>query len=76
MQQSERQIPIWFFIGGTVLIYGVLILGTGLYGWLFPPPPGTRVELWDLHADIWWGILLLGIGLFYVRRFHPHAHRG
>ena len=27
---DEHQIPIWFFIGGLLLIYGVLITGAGL----------------------------------------------
>ena len=33
-------ISIWFFIGALLLIYGVLILGAGLYD-LASPPEGT-----------------------------------
>ena len=29
---SEHQVPIWFFIGAMLLIYGVLIVGAGVYG--------------------------------------------
>jgi hypothetical protein len=76
MEHTEKQIPIWFFIGGIVLIYGMLIFSTGIYDWLVPPPADSRVELWDLHADVWWGILLLAIGLFYVLKFRPGANRG
>ena len=68
---SEMQVPIWFFIGAMVLIYGALILIAGVYGWLTPPALADRVKLWDLHADIWWGGLLLLIGLFYVVKFWP-----
>lgn len=71
MEHTDKQIPIWFFIGGIVLIYGVLITGTGLYGWLFPPAAAERVQLWELHTDFWWGLVLLAIGLFYVLRFRP-----
>ncbi|NLP11368.1 hypothetical protein GX408_13320 [bacterium] len=67
----ERQIPIWFFIGGIVLIYGLLILAAGLFHWLSPPPVDARVRLWGLHADIWWGVLLLMLGSFYVIKFWP-----
>lgn len=67
----EKQIPIWFFIGGIVLIYGLLILGAGLFHWLSPPPVDDRVRLWDLHVDIWWGALLLILGSFYVIKFWP-----
>ena len=30
--ENEHQIPIWFFIGGILAVYGVLIFGAGLYG--------------------------------------------
>jgi hypothetical protein len=64
---TEHGIPIWFFIGALLLVYGVLILGAGLYG-LFHPPP---VALANLHAGVWWGALLVVIGLGYVRAFRP-----
>lgn len=73
MEHTDKQIPIWFFIGSIVLIYGVLITVMGLYGWLFPPAAAERVALWELHADFWWGLVLLGIGLFYVIKFKPAA---
>ena len=65
----EKQIPIWFFIGGLLLVYGLLILGSGIYGALYPPE--HKVALWELHSDIWWGALLVLIGLVYVARFRP-----
>ncbi len=72
-QVHEKQIPIWFFIGAIVAIYGVLILGVGIYHWISPPPVAERVMLWDKHADIWWGALLLALGLFYVIKFKPET---
>jgi hypothetical protein len=65
----EHGIPIWFFIGALLAVYGVLILGAGIVG-LFHPP---AVELASLHAPIWWGALLIAIGLFYVSRFRPRT---
>jgi hypothetical protein len=47
--------------------YGVLILGAGLYGLSHP----ANVVLDELHIGIWWGVLLLVVGLFYVLRFYP-----
>jgi len=64
---TEHGIPIWFFIGALLLVYGVLIFGAGLYG-LFHPP---QVALANLHVGIWWGALLVVIGLGYVRAFRP-----
>ena len=76
--QSEHQIPIWFFIGGTLLIYGIIILGTGVYG--LSHPSDVQIHLkestpnasWGLlHPDIWWGGVLTLLGAFYTYRFHP-----
>ena len=64
---TEHGIPIWFFIGTLLAVYGVLIFGAGIYG-LFHPP---RVALANLHVGIWWGALLVVIGLGYVRAFRP-----
>ena len=62
-------LSIWFFIGVLLTIYGVLITGTGLYELAYPlaNPP----VLSNLHATLWWGIILLIIGLFYLLRFFP-----
>lgn len=66
---KEHQIPIWFFIGVLLGIYGLLILGSGIYGLIHPPH--RTVALSYLHADIWWGILLLVVGIVYVVKFRP-----
>jgi hypothetical protein len=65
----KREIPIWFFIGALLTIYGVLILGSGIYH-LFSPPEKV-LALSNLHADIWWSLLLLAIGLFYTIKHWP-----
>lgn len=67
--EKQHQVPIWFFIGVLLAIYGVLILGSGIYGLFYPP--GREVALSYLHADIWWGAFLLAIGLLYVVKFNP-----
>jgi hypothetical protein len=68
---DEHQVPIWFFIGVLLLIYGVLIAASGTYGAIQPPPVEQRVALWDLHADIWWSLFMAAVGLFYCIRFNP-----
>ena len=62
-------ISIWFFIGVLLTIYGVLITATGL--WELASPPASPPVLFNLHASIWWGIILLIIGLIYFIRFFP-----
>jgi len=62
-------ISIWFFIGALLLIYGVLILGAGLYE--LAAPPTHPVVLANLHAGVWWGALLIVLGGFYTIWFRP-----
>jgi hypothetical protein len=66
--EHPKAISVWFFIGVLLLIYGVLITGSGVAG-MGAPTPG--VVLGELHVDIWWGILLLLIGGFYTFAFRP-----
>jgi uncharacterized membrane protein len=65
---KEREpISIWFFIGGLLAVYGALITAAGVYDIWHPP----RVVLAHLHAGVWWGGLLLALGLVYLRAFRP-----
>ncbi|MGD0654305.1 MAG: hypothetical protein ABSA16_08190 [Thermoguttaceae bacterium] len=69
--ESEHQIPIWFFIGALLGVYGVIILVTGIYLVFFPPPADQQLALSNLHADIWWGAMMTILGSFYCIRFRP-----
>ena len=69
----EHQIPIWFFIGSLLSVYGILILGTGIYNLINPPE--HPVVLANLHMDIWWGILLVVVGLIYGIKYWPFREK-
>ena len=69
MSETKHVIPIWFFIGILLTVYGVLILGAGL--WDVINAVKRDVVLAEVHAPVWWGILLLAIGGFYSIRFRP-----
>ena len=62
-------LSIWFFIGVLLLAYGILILGAGIYEYISPPE--HPLVLAELHAGIWWGGLLIAMGLFYSLKFRP-----
>jgi hypothetical protein len=62
-------LSIWFFIGIDLAVSGALITATGIYELFYPPE--NPVVLFHLHANIWWGALMLAIGLFYTIRFRP-----
>jgi hypothetical protein len=66
---KQHPFSIWFVIGLLLNVYGVLILGAGIYGYFHPAE--KPVELEYLHAGIWWGVLLLAMGIFYTFRFMP-----
>jgi hypothetical protein len=69
----SSNISIWFFIGVLLTVYGVLILGYGLME--LATGQTANVILASLHAPIWWGALLLALGLFYGVRFRPRRNR-
>ena len=64
-----RSVSIWFFIGLSLLINGVLILGAGLYEFMHPPE--YPVVLFQLHASAWWGAILTLIGAVYCWKYNP-----
>jgi len=60
-------IPVWFFVGVLLLIYGVLILASGLAEW----SAASSTVLSELHAEVWWGGLLTVVGAAYLITFWP-----
>jgi hypothetical protein len=73
--KSGGSLSIWFFIGISLLVNGVLIFGRGIYETISPPSPENQVVLYNLHANIWWGGILLILGLVYCLRFSPAKER-
>jgi integral membrane sensor domain MASE1 len=70
---KEHQIPIWFFIGLVLTLYGTVILAAGIYHLFYPS--ARVVALQHLHPELWWPGVLLGIGLVYVIRYAPWRSR-
>ena len=62
-------ISIWFFIGVSLLVNGLLIFGAGLYEKSHPPV--NPVVLFNLHAPVWWGALLAIVGAIYCVVYRP-----
>jgi len=67
--KAGGSLSIWFFVGLSLGVPGVLILATGLYELAYPPE--VRVTLFHVHANIWWGALLAVFGAFYCYHFRP-----
>jgi hypothetical protein len=66
---KESHVSIWFLIGLQLAIFGVLISGAGIYGYFYPPEKPT--VLGNLHPAIWWGAIMLVLGIFYTVKFRP-----
>ena len=64
---DHHMIPVWFFVGVILLIYGIIIFCTGIYEFSSPPP----TVLANTHPAIWWGALLTVIGGIYVYAYMP-----
>ena len=67
---KHEQIPIWFFIGALLVIYGVIISIVGLW-FLFADHGNEALALQKIHADLWWGLILLAIGGVYTICYAP-----
>lgn len=71
--KTSGTLSIWFFIGISLLVNGVLILGAGIYEIFYPPK--VQVVFFQLHANVWWGTVLAVIGAFYCVYFAPNKGR-
>ena len=71
---EDARISIWFFIGSLLTAYGIIIFIVNVpsvMGWA----PEPDVVLAKVHAGLWWGILLFGLGIMYVKIFWPGKNK-
>ena len=70
---EEHGLSIWFFVGGMLTIYGVIIFIANIPA--FAPAGGNpHVVLEELHSGLWWGIVLLLLGLLFLKLHWPGKH--
>jgi divalent metal cation (Fe/Co/Zn/Cd) transporter len=67
MSDDRHMIPVWFFVGILLFVYGILILVSGLQEWSHPP----ATVLASLHAPVWWGALMIVMGGLFIHLFRP-----
>jgi len=67
MTEKHHIIPVWFFVGVLLLVYGIMIFVSGLVEYSHPPD----TVLAELHAPVWWGALLIVLGGMYCLLFRP-----
>jgi hypothetical protein len=71
MNERRHMLPVWFFIGLILLVYGIIILTVGICEFSHPAP----VVLAGDHLNLWGGGLLIALGGFYTLRFRPRRRR-
>ena len=70
---EEHGLSIWFFVGVMLTIYGIIILIANIPG-IYSPGENAHVVLERLHSGLWWGILLIVLGLLFLKLHWPGKH--
>ncbi len=56
MIRRDEPLSIWFFVGMILVIYGIIVTGSGL---VMEMPP---TKLAELRPSLWWGGIMTGFG--------------
>jgi hypothetical protein len=65
--EEHHMIPVWFFVGVLLLIYGILIFIQGVVEWSNPP----NTVLSNLHPTFWWSLILIVLGALFTKKHFP-----
>lgn len=57
---------IWFFVGLTLSIMGVLVVVAGILDVLSPPVRQTVLS--GLRPALWWGVMMIFAGIAFLMR--------
>jgi hypothetical protein len=60
----RRMKPIWYFVGAILVGMGAIINLSGLYDLV--RKAGSEKVLGYLHANIWWGELMVVVGALFI----------
>lgn len=70
MHEEQESLSIWFFVGLILTIYGVIVLIANIQV-LISPPETTHVVFENLHSGLWWGGIMLLLGLLFLYLHWP-----
>ena len=73
MTRQDSGSSIWFFIGISLLVDGILIVAAEI--WEVLHPPANPVVLFNLQANVWWGAALLSLAAVGVNLYLSHGGR-
>jgi len=62
--EPKQMRPIWHFVGLILLVIGGLVIISGIFNAISPPEELTILQ--EIHPDLWWGGLMVLVGLFFL----------
>ncbi len=69
LSNNSHALSIWFIIGLQLDIYGVLVTIGGVMEYYSP----SGLKMAEYHAGIWWGLILLALGVYYTIAYMPSS---
>jgi hypothetical protein len=68
-EKQENMLSIWFFVSVVLGMFGIIILGMGLYYAVVGVPEGP--VLTETNPSLWWGVVMVvfSAALFFGDRF-------
>ncbi len=70
MSEEKESLSIWFFVGLILTIYGIIVLIANIQA-LISPPVSTHVVFENLHSGLWWGGMMILLGLLFLYLHWP-----
>lgn len=58
--EKKTPISIWFFVGIVLLVYGIVLIFSGLF------EPQRDTALAHLKPNLWWGGVMAFIGIIFI----------
>ena len=59
-EPNPDPLPIWFFVGLILGVYGIIVLVSGLLG------DSRPTVLAELRPALWWGAIMIGAGVLFT----------
>jgi uncharacterized membrane protein len=60
VEAAAQPLPIWFFVGLILLVYGVLVLAGAAFGKSHP------TVLAEIKPGLWWGAIITVVGAVFL----------
>lgn len=64
MTEKKEMKSIWFLVGIVMFSIGIIVLTAGVY--YLVEPMDQNIKMSSLHTNIWWGLVIITIGLVYI----------